>query len=140
MRLEAGLRLYGQDIDETTSPIEAGLRWTITKRRLELGGFTGAEIIQSQVKAGVKKLLVGLIPEGRALARKGGLIFDMNGNEVGIITSGGYGPTYGGPIALGYIEGSLSKTGSKVKLQIRKSLISAVITALPFVPHNYFSQ
>jgi aminomethyltransferase len=140
LRLEAGLCLYGQDIDDTTSPIEAGLHWTITKKRLETGGFLGANIIQNHAKSGTDRCLVGLVPEGRAPARAGVAILDSDGAEIGIVTSGGFGATLGGPMALGYVPSTLSKANTKLKLQIRKSQVPATVTTLPFVPHRYFQR
>ncbi len=140
LRLEAGLCLYGQDIDDTTSPIEAGLHWTITKKRLETGGFLGANIIQNHAESGTDRCLVGLVPEGRALARPGGAILDNDGVEIGIVTSGGFGATFEGPMALGYVPSTLSKANTKLKLQIRKSQVPATVTTLPFVPHRYFQR
>ena len=140
LRLEAGLCLYGQDIDDTTSPIEAGLHWTITKKRLETGGFLGANIIQNHAKSGTDRCLVGLVPEGRALARPGVTILDNDGAKIGIVTSGGFGATFGGPMAIGYVPSTLSKANTKLKLQIRKSQVPATVTTLPFVPHRYFQR
>ena len=139
LRLEAGLCLYGHDIDESTSPIEAGLNWTIKNKRLEGGCFLGAKTIQNQSKYGPKRRLVGLIPEGRAPARRGVAILDKDGNKVGNVTSGGFGATFGGPLALGYVPNALSKSDTALRLQIRKSQVSATVKALPFVPHRYFS-
>ena len=139
LRLEAGLCLYGQDIDETTSPLEAGLNWTINKKRLKGGRFLGAKTIQKQSKYGPKRRLVGLIPEGRAPARRGVAILDKDDNKVGNITSGGFGATFGGPLALGYVPNALSKSDTALRLKIRKSHVSATVKALPFVPHRYFS-
>ena len=140
LRLEAGLCLYGQDITEETTPIEAGLRWTITKRRLEAGGFMGAETIQAQAENGAERRLVGIQPEGRAPARAGVVIADQDGNDAGTITSGGFGATAGGPVAMGYVRTDLSEPGTKLILKIRKSEVPAEVVALPFVPHRYFSS
>ena len=140
LRLEAGLCLYGQDINDTTSPIEAGLHWTITKKRLETGGFLGANTIQNHAESGTDRCLVGLVPEGRALARPGVTILDNDGAKIGIVTSGGFGATFGGPMAIGYVPSTLSKANTKLKLQIRKSQVPATVTTLPFVPHRYFQR
>jgi aminomethyltransferase len=140
LRLEAGLCLYGQDIDETTTPIEAGLRWAITKRRLEAGGFAGAETIAEQAETGPKRRLVGITPEGRAPARPGVAILDADGATIGAITSGGFGATIGGPVALGYVPEDQAEPGTELSLQIRKAQVPAKVTALPFVQHHYFKS
>ena len=103
MRLEAGLCLYGHDIDETTTPIEADLAWTIGKRRRAEGGFPGAAIILRQLARGAARKRVGIRPEGRAPAREATPIVDGAGNPIGRVTSGGFGPSVGGPIAMGYV-------------------------------------
>jgi len=138
LRLEAGLCLYGQDIDEEISPIEAGLRWTIAKRRLEDGGFPGHARIKGEADDGPKRLLVGIKPEGKAPARAGVEILDTSGAPVGTITSGGFGATAGGPVAMGYVRADLAAPGTALLLQIRKSQVPATVVALPFVPHRYF--
>jgi len=138
LRLEAGLCLYGQDITEETTPIEAGLRWTITKARLAEGGFLGADVIRDQAENGAARKLVGLTPEGRQPARPGTQILDADGSEIGTVTSGGFGASVGGPVALGYVPTDLSEPGTQLTLQIRKSQVPAQVTALPFVAHRYF--
>ncbi|MBT6093468.1 MAG: glycine cleavage system aminomethyltransferase GcvT [Rhodospirillaceae bacterium] len=138
LRLEAGLCLYGQDITEDTTPIEAGLRWSMTKKRLEAGGFMGHATINAQAESGASRRLVGLTPEGRAPARPGVAILGPDGSEIGTITSGGFGATVGGPVALGYVPIDLAESGTQLTLQIRKSQVPAIVTALPFVPHRYF--
>ncbi len=140
LRLEAGLCLYGQDIDETTTPIEAGLDWTITKRRREEGGFPGAEVIIRQIADGPARKLVGIRPEGRAPARAGTAINTVDGEPLGQITSGVFGPTAGGPIAMGYVAAGSSNAGTAVQLEIRGKAVPATITALPFTPRRYFKD
>ncbi|MDP6830161.1 MAG: glycine cleavage system aminomethyltransferase GcvT, partial [Alphaproteobacteria bacterium] len=103
LRLEAGLCLHGHDIDPTTTPIEAGLNWSIQKRRRQEGGFPGAEMIQAQLRDGPARKRVGILPEGRAPAREGTVIIDADGTEIGAVTSGGFGPSLGGPLAMGYV-------------------------------------
>ncbi|MGH7095074.1 MAG: glycine cleavage system aminomethyltransferase GcvT, partial [Stellaceae bacterium] len=103
LRLEAGLCLYGHDIDETTSPVEAGLAWTIGKRRRDDGGFPGAARILGELTSGPQRRRVGILPDGRAPAREGTAIIDPAGAPLGTVTSGGFGPTVGGPIAMGYV-------------------------------------
>jgi len=138
LRLEAGLCLYGQDITEETTPIEAGLRWTITKTRLQEGGFPGADVIRDQAESGSARRLVGLTPEGRQPARPGTQILGTDGEQIGIVTSGGFGASVGGPVALGYVPAAMAEPGTRLTLQIRKSQVSAQVTALPFVAHRYF--
>ena len=104
LRLEAGLCLYGHDIDETTTPVEAGLAWTIARRRRAEGGFPGAATILRQLAEGPSRKRVGIRPDGRAPAREGTAILDPGGNPVGRVTSGGFGPSLGAPIAMGYVD------------------------------------
>ena len=137
LRLEAGLCLYGNDIDNDTSPIEASLAWAIQKRRKEEGGFPGAERIQRELTDGAAKTLVGIKPEGRAPARQGVEVQCLEGNTIGEITSGGFGPTVGGPVAMGYVAKGHGAPGEKVNLIIRGKTQPAEIVALPFVAHNY---
>ncbi|MBL8838014.1 MAG: glycine cleavage system aminomethyltransferase GcvT [Alphaproteobacteria bacterium] len=137
LRLEAGLCLYGHDIDTTTTPIEAGLAWTIGKRRRAEGGFPGAERILAELKAGPKRRRVGILPEGRAPAREHTQITDANGSPIGEVTSGGFGPTANGPIAMGYVAASAAAVGTKVNLVVRDQPRPARIVAMPFVPHRY---
>lgn len=136
LRLEAGLCLYGHDIDTTTSPIEAQLAWTIQKRRRAEGGFPGAAIIQRQLLEGPCRKLVGILPDGRAPAREGTLV-QHEGREVGKITSGGFGPTTGGPIAMGYVLTAAATPGTPLELIVRGKALPAKVAALPFVPHRY---
>lgn len=137
LRLEAGLCLYGHDIDETTSPIEAGLAWSIQKRRREAGGFPGAERIKRELADGALRRRVGLMPEGRAPAREGARILATDGSEIGVVTSGGFGPTIGGPVAMGYVTPRFSEPGTPVLLAVRDKQLVARVVALPFVPHRY---
>ncbi len=139
LRLEAGLCLYGHDIDETTTPVEAGLAWSISKRRREAGGFPGDAIIQAQLRDGPPRRLVGIQPEGRAPARDGVEIRDTDGHPAGAITSGGYSPSLERPIAMGYVEAAQAATGNDVQLVMRKGkLRPASVQKMPFVPHNYY--
>jgi len=137
LRLEAGLCLYGNDIDQSTSPIEASLSWAIQKRRKEEGGFPGAARIQKELAEGAAKKLVGIKPEGRAPARQGVEIQSEGGDTLGAITSGSFGPTVGGPVAMGYVAADQSAAGTKVNLIIRGKAQPAEIVALPFVTQNY---
>lgn len=137
LRLEAGLCLYGHDIDATTSPIEADLKWSIQKRRREQGGFLGAARIQSELAVGPSRLRVGIRPEGRQPAREGTEIL-ANGRQIGVITSGGFGPTVQAPVAMGYVEAAFAKPGTAVTLVVRGKELPAHVTPLPFAPHRYF--
>ena len=137
LRLEAGLCLYGHDIDTTTSPIEAGLIWSIQKRRREEGGFPGAARIQREIKDGPARVRVGIKPEGRAPAREGAIIATPDGREVGIVTSGGFGPTINGPVAMGYVSSDVSAVGTDLHLVVRGKPIAAKVAAMPFAPHRY---
>ena len=139
LRLEAGLCLYGHDIDETTTPIEANLTWSIGKRRRENGGFPGADKILAQLRDGPSKKLVGIRPDGRAPAREGTKIFSQD-TEVGIITSGGYGPSVGGPVAMGYVTTQHSAAGTALELEVRGKRLPAKVQPLPFVAHNFYRK
>jgi len=136
LRLEAGLCLYGHDIDTTTTPVEADLVWSIGKRRREQGGFPGAAIVLAQLKDGVKRRRVGILPEGRAPAREQTPIVGADATHFGMVTSGGYGPTVGGPIAMGYVAPQVSE-GTTVNLVVRGQPRPAKVVKLPFVPHRY---
>jgi len=137
LRLEAGLCLYGHDIDDTTSPVEADLLWSIQKRRRNEGGFLGVERVLKEIASGPSRKRVGIKPEGRAPAREGTVVTDMAGRQIGVITSGGFGPTANGPVAMGYVETAFSQAGTAIQLIVRDKPLPAQIVALPFVPHNY---
>ena len=137
LRLEAGLCLYGHDIDATTSPIEAGLAWSIQKRRRNEGGFPGLARIRAELKDGPKRLRVGIKPDGRAPAREGTEIVDAAGARIGIVTSGGFGPTVNAPVAMGYVAPGHAMPGSTVHLMVRGKAMLATVVALPFTPHRY---
>jgi len=137
LRLEAGLCLYGHDIDPTTSPVEAGLIWSIQKRRREEGGFPGAERVRREIRDGASRLRVGIRPEGRAPAREGSVITTPDGREVGIVTSGGFGPTVNGPVAMGYVSRDASALGTDLHLIVRGRPMPAKVAAMPFAPHRY---
>jgi aminomethyltransferase len=137
LRLEAGLCLYGHDIDETTSPVEAALTWSIARRRREDGGFPGAARIAAEIAEGPKRRRVGIKPEGRAPAREGTEIRQSDGTVIGRVTSGGFGPTVEGPIAMGYVEARFAEPGTKVALVVRGKELPASVVPLPFVPHRY---
>jgi aminomethyltransferase len=137
LRLEAGLCLYGHDIDETTSPIEAGLNWVIPKRRREEANFPGAKRILRELADGPSRLRVGIRPAGRAPAREGTAIRSKSGDEIGHVTSGGFGPSADGPVAMGYVAPDHAATGTAVDLMIRGKAHDAEICDMPFVEHNY---
>ncbi len=137
LRLEAGLCLYGHDIDETTSPNEAGLMWSIAKRRREAGGFIGSARVQNEIISGVKRKRVGIKPDGRAPAREGTIIQNAAGREIGCITSGGFGPTIGGPVAMGYVETEYATEGTPLLLLVRDKALPATVVKLPFVANRF---
>ncbi len=138
LRLEAGLCLYGHDLDVTTSPVEAALGWSIQKRRRAEGGFPGAERIRREFAEGPSRVRVGLVPEGRAPAREGVEIVDpATGAVVGTVTSGGFGPSLNGPLAMGYVPRALSAPGTRLDLIVRGKPLLARTVPLPFVPNRY---
>ena len=137
LRLEAGLCLYGHDIDETTTVIEADLAWAVGKRRRAEGGFPGAAIIQRQLAEGAPRRRVGILPEGKAPAREHTEITDGT-VKIGEITSGGFGPSQGGPVAMGYVDAKYAEIGTAVTLLVRGQPRPAQVVAMPFVPHRYF--
>jgi aminomethyltransferase len=137
LRLEAGLCLYGHDIDRTTSPIEAQLQWSIAKRRRADGGFIGAHRVQRELLGGVSRKRVGIKPDGRAPAREGTEIQDESGRKIGVITSGGFGPTVNGPVAMGYVETAYAAAGTPVQLIVRGQAMPAQVFNLPFVPSRF---
>jgi len=136
LRLEAGLCLYGHDLDPTTSPIEADLAWTIQKRRREAKDFPGAKRILREYELGSDRKRVGIRPNDRAPAREG-VEIAKDGKPIGIITSGGFSPVLNGPISMGYIDAAHAEPGHVVDLMIRGTPRSATIVPLPFVPHRY---
>lgn len=137
LRLEAGLCLYGNDIDETTTPIEASLAWAIGKRRRADGGFPGAAVVQQQLADGPPRRRVGLVPEGRAPARAGTEIQDQGGTVIGTITSGGFGPSVDGPIAMGYVTSDHAAPDTVVNLMVRGKAQPAHVVRPPFVTKNF---
>ena len=137
LRLEAGLCLYGHDIDESTSPIEANLSWSIQKRRRAEGGFPGAARIQRELAKGPSRLRVGILPEGRAPAREGTEIRNQAGEPIGKITSGGFGPSVNGPIAMGYVTAAHAAGGTPLQLIVRGQPLPAKVAPMPFVPNGF---
>ena len=136
LRLEAGLCLYGHDMDETRTPVEADLQWVIQKSRRERADFPGAEKILSQISDGPAEKRVGIRPLERAPAREGTEIH-VNGEKVGMVTSGGFGPSVEGPVAMGYIRTDLAEPGTPVQLLVRGKERAGEVAALPFVQPNY---
>ncbi len=137
LRLEAGLCLYGHDIDPATSPVEAGLTWSIQKRRREEGGFPGADRVRRELAEGPARVRVGLKPEGRAPAREGTSIVTLDGREVGTVTSGGFGPSVNGPVAMGYVAREAAAPGTELHLMVRAKPLPARVVPMPFAPHRY---
>jgi aminomethyltransferase len=138
LRLEAGLCLYGHDIDETTTPVEAGLTWTIGKRRRAEGGFPGAAPILAQLESGPARRRVGIRPGGRAPAREGSVVVDEAGSAVGAVTSGGFGPSLNAPVAMGYVAAAHAEIGTPLSVVVRDVPRPAVVSPLPFVPTRYY--
>jgi aminomethyltransferase len=137
LRLEAGLPLYGHDLDLETTPVMADLQFAIQKRRRAEGGFAGDMRILAELENGAPQKRVGLNFEGRQPVREGALILDGEGNEVGRVTSGTFSPTLQRPIAMGYVATPLAQPGTALKLEQRGKLFEAMVTPLPFVPHRY---
>jgi aminomethyltransferase len=141
LRLEAGLCLYGHDIDEGTTPVEAGLTWAIQKARraggAREGGFPGALRILGELAEGPERLRVGLRPEGRAPMREGVELFAPDGTPVGRVTSGGFGPSVSAPIAMGYVARAHASIGSILLGEVRGKRLPVTVTELPFHPTSY---
>ena len=137
LRLEAGLCLYGHDMDDGIDPVEANLVWSMGKRRKEAGDYPGAGRIAMHLQDGAAKKRVGLRPEGRAPAREGTEIADKSGRVVGRVTSGGFGPSLNAPLAMGYVEKDFAANGTKLDLIVRGKALGAEVVAMPFVPNRY---
>ncbi len=137
LRLEAGLCLSGHDFNENRTPVEASLNWAIPKTRRQSGGFPGAEPIVRQLAEGTAQKRVGIKPLGRAPAREGTHIH-LSGEHVGEITSGGFGPTFNGPVAMGYVRSDLAIPGTALDLIVRGKVHPAEVAKLPFVQQNYY--
>jgi aminomethyltransferase len=137
LRLEAGLPLYGHDLDDKTTPVMAGLTFAINKRRRVDGGFAGAMRIMAELENGPVEKRVGFEIEGRQPVREGALVLDGEGNEVGRITSGGFSPSLQRPIAMGYVAAPFADAGTALKLEQRGKLFDARVAPMPFVPHRY---
>jgi aminomethyltransferase len=143
LRLEAGLCLYGHDIDTTTTPVEGALEWSVQKSRraggVRAGGFPGADKILAHFEKGAARRRVGLRPEGRAPVREGALLFaDATSREaIGKVTSGGFGPTLNAPVAMGYLPTALAAEGTKVFAEVRGQRLPLQVASMPFVPNTY---
>jgi len=137
LRLEAGLPLYGHDLDEATTPVAAALGFALAKRRREEGGFPGADRIRAEQEAGPILKRVGLIVEGRQPVREGAVVVDAEGSEVGRVTSGGFSPTLERPIAMAYVPLAAAAPGTRIRLNQRAKLFDAEVVPLPFVPTRY---
>ena len=139
LRLEAGLPLYGHDLDETVSPIEAGLGFAVSKRRREAADFPGAARILAERDGKLARVRVGLLVEG-APAREGAEILDASGTAIGVVTSGGFAPSLGKAIALGFVPPAHANPGSKLQVSVRGRAQPAEVVPTPFVPHRYFRK
>tara|TARA_B110000881_G_C18497935_1_gene475265 strand:- start:185 stop:1132 length:948 start_codon:yes stop_codon:yes gene_type:complete len=137
LRLEAGLCLYGHELDIKKTPIESKLKWAMSKERISNGGFIGSKIISRQIENGVKQVRVGIKPEGKIIARENTKIFNDTELLIGKITSGTFGPSVNGPVAMGYVENEFSKKDTKVLLEVRGKKYPASICGLPFYKKNY---
>jgi aminomethyltransferase len=136
LRLEAGLPLYGHDLDTGTDPVSADLSFAISKRRREEGGFPGADLILTHLREGAPTKRVGFAIEGRLPAREGAEIFAGDA-KVGTVTSGGFAPSVGAPIAMGYVQAAHAAPGTSLEIEVRGKRLNATITPMPFVPHHY---
>ena len=139
LRLEAGLCLYGHDISQEITPLEAGLKWSLDKERLNNADFIGGYAIKDELINGSKRNLLGFLPKGRAPAREGTLIYDSQDNLIGEVTSGGFSPSLSIPISMGYINSSLLDQ-KEVFLDVRGKKIPTEVVRLPFLSHNYFKK
>lgn len=137
LRLEAGLCLYGKDLEQHITPIEAGLTWAIGNRRRAEGGFLGAEVILKQLEEGPSIRRVGFFSSGPP-PRSHSEIQDEGGNKIGEVTSGGFSPCLKKNIAIGYVKSGFHKTGTKVKIIVRGKANEGVVTKMPFVPTKYY--
>jgi aminomethyltransferase len=140
LRLEAGLPLYGHDLDQKMTPVMAGLTFAINKRRRADGDFAGAMRILAEMENGPVEQRVGFEVDGRQPVREGARVLDGEGNEVGSITSGGFSPSLQRPIAMGYVARHLAELGTALKLEQRSKLFDARVTNMPFVPHRYYRK
>jgi aminomethyltransferase len=141
LRLEAGLCLYGHDLDVATSPVESSLLWALSKPRradgARAGGYPGADVILGHIAKGVSRKRVGLRPNARVPVREGAEIVDASGRKVGVVTSGGFGPTLEAPVAMGYVETAFAKVGTQLSAMVRGKPVPIEVASTPFVPQRY---
>ena len=137
LRLEAGLCLYGHELNQDINPVQANLKWAISKRRRIEGGFKGWENIKNDLQNGVSKIRVGIKPSGRIIAREGTKIFSQSGEEIGIITSGTFGPSVNSPVAMGYVKSKFSEIDNKILIEVRGKKHEAKVSKLPFYKKSY---
>jgi len=137
LRLEAGLCLYGHDLNEKINPIEANLKWAIAKKRREEGGFNGWGKIKELLANGSDKKRVGILPEGRIIARENTKVFSEQGKEIGLITSGSFGPSVNASVAMGYIDSKFVEIGTKILLEVRGKKYAGKVSELPFFKKSY---
>tara|TARA_B000000557_G_C20517118_1_gene334713 strand:- start:3 stop:593 length:591 start_codon:yes stop_codon:yes gene_type:complete len=137
LRLEAGLCLYGHDLNEKINPVEANLKWAIAKKRKEVGGFNGWSKIKNLLTNGSEKIRVGIKPEGKVIARENTKIFSSNGEEIGFVTSGTFGPSVNGPVAMGYVKSKFSEIGTSLQLEVRGKKYGGKVSELPFYKKSY---
>jgi aminomethyltransferase len=140
LRLEAGYSLYGHELDENTTPVEANINWVISKERLQEDqpGYPGREIIQEQILNGTKRLRVGILSDGKAPIREGESILNDDEKILGTVTSGGFGPSVEKPVAMAYIDKQYASTGSKLMVKVRNRIQNVQVVTLPFIKHNYY--
>ena len=129
--------MYGHELNEEINPVEANLKWAIGKKRREEGGFKGWEKIKENLEKGCLKLRVGILPEGKIIAREGTKIFSTDDEEIGVVTSGTFGPSVNTPVAMGYVNSSYSEIGTKIKLEVRGKKYEAKVAVLPFYKKRY---
>jgi len=142
LRLEAGLCLYGHDLDQDTSPVESSLLWALSKVRradgARPGGYPGADVVFAHIAKGVARKRVGLRPTARVPVREGAELVDADGRKVGVVTSGGFGPTLEAPVAMGYVETALAKVGTQLAAMVRGKPVPVEVASTPFVPQRYY--
>lgn len=141
LRLEAGLCLYGHDLDAMTTPVESSLLWALSKSRRadgsRPGGYPGAERVLAQIRDGVERKRVGLLPKDRVPVREGAELLDQEGQRVGVVTSGGFGPTLNAPVAMGYVQAALAQPQTRLQALVRGKAVAVEVGRTPFVPPRY---